>query len=177
MRRRKPWEPNPETILEDLLAAMDASESWRRTRLGDKRPLCDVEAQKVARRRNTAAKQAVVTAGVMARRRAEWQRRQPAAGESIIEQMLGVMEPGKWYSVGDIQRGLGFERPARSKMRQVMARRGLVERAANPAYDRAKAIFHVDRAPRWLWRLTRKGEEERRRVCSHALNLQLAARY
>ena len=177
MRRRQPWEPNPATMFEDVLAAIDDGQGWRFTRKGDQRLLCDIDAQKQSRRRNTAAKQAAVTARAMARRREEWQRRQPAAGESIVKQMLGVMEPGKWYSVGDIQRGLGLERPARSKMRQVMARRGLVERAGNPAYDRAKAIFHVDRAPRWLWRLTRKGEEARRRLHSLGLNRQLAALY
>lgn len=157
---RRFYEPDPETIYEDLIAAVDDKPRW--TRKGDKRPRWEVERKMAAYRRNLKARQ------IEALRRAEARQRKPscarAFGKRIVDHMLRAMVPGQWHGSGEIARAAGALRHARGKMWQVMQPAGWIERVVNPAYDPGKVIFSTAREPRYLWRLTRAGEMMRERL-------------
>ena len=84
----------------------------------------------------------------------------------IADRILAAMQPGQWYGVRDLINGSGCTRDAvHAKLYQVLVRDGLATRAANPKWDGQRACrVGETRAvvePRYLWRLTAKGEKRR----------------
>lgn len=159
-RRRPPWEPNPETILEDLMA-LD-----RRVKFpGEPLPVWMVEAMRAGYRRWRQERKAKAAERSIARQRAR-EAEQKARG-TIADRMLAVMQPGQWHGRGDVIAAADIEPGSgKWKMRELLIA-GLVERAANPAWTpeiinpwRIMA-GEAPHEPRWLFRLTAAGERRR----------------
>jgi hypothetical protein len=102
--------------------ADDNDHSWRFTKKGDKRLLCDIEASVAAKKRVKAARQLVATERTLAALRARNLCR-ALPGQSIADRMLRVMQPGEWCGMGDIARMAGVSASARAKVHQVLVRR------------------------------------------------------
>lgn len=148
--------------------ANESDRSWRFTKKGDKRPACDVETQQATRRRNLKAKQAAAADRILA----EASKRNSTArppGEDIASRMLRVMEPGKWYGMGDVARLAGIDRTGRGKVHQVLLRRKWVEQARNPGWSAQipnpwEIHSGAEPQPKNLYRLTEAGLQVRNRL-------------
>ncbi|MBP1064854.1 hypothetical protein ABIE85_002611 [Bradyrhizobium diazoefficiens] len=150
------------TLWEAVARLADENDhSWRFTKKGDKRLLCDIEASVAGKRRAKAAKQLAATERILAAARARYQWR-ALPGQSIADRMLRVMRPGEWYGQGDIARMAGVSKSARSKVHQVLLRRRWVEKARNPAFrgilDPWQIKAGAEPEPLHLFRLTELGE-------------------
>jgi hypothetical protein len=165
MRLRVPWDPNPETILADVLAAQD--DRWRpgdpmltrvRIAMDEGRARAKRERQRAARKR------------CYARQRARGTKYRAKGGWSIADRMIRIMEPGKWYGVGDVARALDEPRSSRAKMTQVLLARGLVTRTRNVArheqLDPWQIMAGREQEPDWLYRLSGSGEMHRAKLLS-----------
>jgi hypothetical protein len=165
MTRRRPWDPNPETILAAVLAAQD--DHWRpgdpvltrvRIAMDEGRARAKRERQRAARERSYARQRA---RGIKYRAKGGW---------SIADHMIRIMSPCEWHGVGDLARALGEPRSSRAKMRQVLLSRGLVTRAKNPAkreqLDPWQIMAGREQEPDWLYRLTEAGEAYRAKLLS-----------
>jgi hypothetical protein len=156
---------DPDEWLANIWRLLDeADQTWRFTKKGDKRPLCDVEASVSARRRIKAARQLAATERILAAARARDLRR-ALPGQSIADRMLSVMRPGEWYGMGDLARLASIHKSGRGKVHQVLLRRGWVEKARNPAYrgilDPWQIKAGAEPEPLHLFRLTELGERIR----------------
>jgi hypothetical protein len=140
--------------------ADDNDHSWRFTKKGDKRPLCDIDASVTAKKRIKAAKQLAATERNLAALRARNLCR-ALPGRSIADRMLRAMQPGEWYGQGDIARMAEVSASARAKVHQVLVRRGWVEKARNPAFrgilDPWQIMAGGEPEPLHLFRLTELG--------------------
>ena len=159
MRRREPWEPNPDTILEDLIAWANNT----RTSTGP-RTFAEVEAAVAGKRRAARARRDVAQAKRIAvMELAELERK---ARGTMQARILRAMEPGLWYGAYDVLRAVDapkgshvwFSREARSG--------GLVGRQRNPAWSAKpvqpwRILSGEIREPKWLYRLTAAGEAKR----------------
>jgi hypothetical protein len=106
----------------------------------------------------TAAQQAALGRSIgqaAARRKAKRRRAR------VIDRIAAVMEPGGWYSRGDLVRGIGGGRSDRNRLEDTMRKRGLVKRGLNSAWPgkrtgvgRTYRIYE----PRWLYQLTELGK-------------------
>jgi len=77
----------------------DADQTWRFTKRGDTRPLCDVAASVAAKKRIKAERQKVVMDRILgAARKRNLCRALP--GQSIADRMLRAMRPGAWLGTG-----------------------------------------------------------------------------
>ncbi|GLR91304.1 hypothetical protein [Bradyrhizobium iriomotense] len=153
---------DPTTIWEAVARlAHEHDHSWRFTKKGDKRLLCDIEASVAAKRRIKAVKQLAAAERIQAATRARYVWR-ALPGQSIAERMLRVMRPGEWYGQGDIARMAGVGTSARSKVHQVLLRRRWVEKVRNPAYQGILNPWRINAGaepePLHLFRLTELGE-------------------
>lgn len=94
-------------------------------------------------------------------------RKQP----NLDARLLAAMEPGRWYGRPDIRDLSGAKRNSVHARLARFERDGWVERAENPdwaptAYPKGTQInFQArGRPPQYLFRLTKRGEQERRSV-------------
>jgi hypothetical protein len=78
----------------------------------------------------------------------------------IIDRIAAIMEPGGWYSRGDLVRAISGGRSDRNRLEDTMHKRGLVKRGLNSAWPgkrtgvgRTYRIYE----PRWLYQLTGLG--------------------
>jgi hypothetical protein len=156
-----PFKNAPSPTWETVRRLLDERDrSWRFTRKGYKRPWYDIEASLSAKRRIRADKQKAIRerslAGVQER-----SRYRPLPGQSIADRMLRAMLPGAWYGMGDIARMAGVDRSSRSKVPQVLLRRGWIEKTANPAFrgmlDPWQIMAGAEPEPQHLYRLTESG--------------------
>src|SRR3981189_3605371 len=89
-RRRPAWEPNPETMLEDLLALVEQqrADTWERRHaaLSKRRAEAKARSQAIGERR---------WAEQVAARRAK---QAPGLGRRLVDRFVRVMEPGDWYA-------------------------------------------------------------------------------
>ena len=138
----------------------ETDQTWRFTKKGDKRPVCDIEASVAGRKRGKVAKQRAAAE----RNMAAWRARnlcRALLGRSIADRMLRVMQPGEWYGQGDISRLAGVSSSARAKVHQVLLRRGWVEKARNPAFSGILNPWQImaggEPEPLHLYRLTELG--------------------
>jgi hypothetical protein len=141
-RRRHAWEPNPETILEDLLALAEPRDLSECTR----RSTATLRAKRQARSRAIGERR---WAEQVAARRAK---HTPGFGKRIVDRFVREMEPGKWYARVDIA---GREKALQGKFLQATWQPGFAERCRNPAWD-GKHTRNDE--PHWLYRLTPEGE-------------------
>lgn len=155
---RKWWEPNPETLLEDLAAlAFKKNDRWWPGH--GPTPLHVIEKANATRRAKKAARQEAAIKRFEARldqvaRRA---RHGPQPfGASMAERMVRAMEPGEWYGMGDIARAAGVGREARGKVVQRLIPLGLIEAAEN--VDANHGPQKANEPPAKLYRLTAAGE-------------------
>jgi hypothetical protein len=143
-RRRPAWEPNPETMLEDLLALVQQqrADTWERRHaaLAKRRAEAKARSQAIGERR---------WAEQVAARRAK---QAPGLGRRLVDHFVRVMEPGNWYARNDIA---GREKARQGRFLQAVWRSGIAERSRNPAWD-GKHTRNDE--PHWLYRLTPKGE-------------------
>jgi hypothetical protein len=152
---------DPTTIWEAVSRLADENDrSWCFTKKGDKRLLCDIDASLVTKRRIKAAKQQAATERTLAAARARNLCR-ALPGQSIADRMLRAMRPGEWFGMGDLARMAGVSASARSKVHQVLLRRGWVEKARNPAFrgilDPWQIMAGAEPEPLHLFRLTELG--------------------
>jgi hypothetical protein len=155
---------NPPTeIWETVRRLLDGNDrTWRFARKGDKRPWYDIEASVSAKRRIRAAKQQAATERILAAARVRNLCR-ALPGQSIADRMLRAMQPGGYYGMGDIARMAGVSASARSKVHQVLLRRGWVEKARNPAFGGRphpnpwQIMAGAEPEPQHLYRLTELG--------------------
>ena len=155
------FEFDPTSIWEAVARIADENDrSWRYTKKGDKRLLCDIDASVRARKRIKAAKQLVAIERTLAAAHARNLDR-ALPGQSIADRMLRAMQPGEWYGMGDISRMIGASASARAKVHQVLLRRGWVEKARNPAFrgilDPWSIMAGAEPEPLHLFRLTELG--------------------
>jgi hypothetical protein len=86
----------------------------------------------------------------------------PKPGKRSADRLILSMEPGKWYSRGDLIRIAGLTMGDRIKIDQTLLRYALVQRARNPAWQgtedgqMTKASDALE--PLWLYRMTSQGE-------------------
>ncbi len=132
----------------------------RRTRKGDKRPACEIEAMLAARRENRRRRQRAKLAA-----RPKRPHNHPASNRPAI---LMAMEPGCWYGQPDIEALTGIHRDRLTVTLLRMRQAGFLERAKNPewrSHTYRKGV-PVDRQaardPEFLWHMTGRGEAERR---------------
>jgi hypothetical protein len=165
MRLRAPWDPDPETILADVLAAQD--DHWHP---GDPMLTCVRIAMDEGRARAKRERRRAARQRCYARQRARGTKYRAKGGWSIADRMIRIMEPGKWYGVGDVARALDEPRSSRAKMRQVLLARGLVTRTKNPAkreqLDPWQIMAGREQEPDWLYRLSGSGEAYRAKLLS-----------
>jgi hypothetical protein len=83
-------------------------------------------------------------------------------GTRQYDRVVQVMEPGGWYSRGDLAKAVGFSRDARGYVTRALLPLALATRARNPKADTGTSTCP---APAWLYRLTPKGEALRK-LCS-----------
>ncbi|MCK1519288.1 MULTISPECIES: hypothetical protein [unclassified Bradyrhizobium] len=153
---------DPEEWLAHIWRLLDeADQTWRFTKKGDKRPLCDIGASVEAKRRKRAVRQEAAAERILAAVRARNLCR-ALPGQSIADRMLRVMRPGEWLGMGDIARMAGIHKSGRGKVHQVLLRRGWVEKARNPAYQGILDPWQIkagaEPEPLHLFRLTELGE-------------------
>src|SRR5438132_2724737 len=104
------------SIWETVARLLDENDhSWRFTKKGDKRLLCDIEASLATKRRIKAAKQLAATERTLAAARARNLCR-ALPGQSIADRMLRAMKPGGWYGMGDLARLADVHKSARGKV-------------------------------------------------------------
>ena len=152
---------DPASIWEAVSRLADEhNHTWRFTKKGDNRLLCDIEASLATKRRFKSAKQLVATERTLAAARARNLCR-ALPGQSIADRMLRAMRPDEWYGMGDIARMADVHKSARGKVHQVLLRRGWVEKARNPAFrgilDPWSIMAGVEPEPLHLFRLTELG--------------------
>lgn len=159
------FEFDPTSIWEAVSRLADENDhSWRFTKKGDSRPLCDIAASVAAKRRIKVAKrQAAIERVIAAASARNLCRALP--GQSIADRMLRAMQPCEWYGQGDIARIAGVSQSARAKVHQVLLRRGWVEKARNPAFrgilNPWKIKAGAEPEPLHLFRLTELGSRVR----------------
>jgi hypothetical protein len=162
---RCPWNPDPETILADVLAAQDD-----RRRPGDSMLVRVRIAMAEGRARAKRERQRAARNRCYARQRARGIKYRAKDGWSIADRMIRIMEPGKWYGVGDVARALGEPRSSRAKMTQVLLARGLVTRTKNAARCKQLNPWQImagrEQEPDWLYRLSGSGEAYRAKLLS-----------
>jgi hypothetical protein len=156
-----PFTFDPTSIWEAISRLADENDhSWRFTKRGDKRPLCDIDASVAAKRRIRAVKQQAAIERTLAAARARNLCR-ALPGQSIAERMLRAMRPGEWYGQGDIARMTGVSASARAKVHQVLLRRDWIEKARNPAFrgilNPWEIMAGAEPEPLHLFRLTELG--------------------
>lgn len=119
-RSRKGWRPTPAQ-----------KQAWARKKAAAKRKAVAEAAQRLAeaRKAERAAKHGAPTSG---------------AGNAL----LGAMEPGAWYGVGDLIALSGLKRGTVHGLAHKFHKQGELERAKNPAFVRAGF-----QEPEWLYRL------------------------
>lgn len=153
MGRRKPWDVNPETIMEDLLRAS----GQKRTRT-DPWTLEGIEAIKAGRRRGKAAR--------MAKRFAEREAAKPPKPPAVIDRFLRLMEPGEWYGLNSVADAAGVDLNQQGIVGHSLVAKRLAERQGNPAWSvrvmtRGPIPKGFRSEPKWLYRLTVAGEARR----------------
>lgn len=82
----------------------------------------------------------------------------------VIDRIAAIMEPGGWYSRGDLIRAIGGGRSDRNRLEDTMRKRGLVKRGLNAAWPGKRTGVgrtHRIYEPRWLYKLTALGESYR----------------
>jgi hypothetical protein len=152
---------DPEEWLANVVRLLDeADQTWRFTKRGDTRPLCDVATSVAAKKRLRAERrQAVMDRVLAAARKRNLCRAMP--GRSIADRMLRAMRPGAWFGMGDIARMAGVHKSGRGKVHQVLLRRGWIEKAKNPAFRGILNPWQIMRGaepePQHLYRLTDAG--------------------
>jgi hypothetical protein len=152
---------DPIAIWDTVRRLLDENDRhWRFTKKGDKRPWCDIDASVTKKRQVRAAKQKVAIERTLVAARARNLCR-TLPGQSIADRMLGAMQPGEWYGMGDIARMAGVDRSARGKVHQILLRRAWIEKAANPAFRGQLNPWEIRRGgepePLHLYRLTELG--------------------
>lgn len=156
-----PTVADPDEWLATVWRLLDeADQTWRFTKKGDKRPLCDVATSVAAKKRLRAERrQAVTERTLAAARKRNLCRALP--GQSIADRMLRAMRPGEWFGMGDIARMVGVGKSQRGKVHQVLLRRGWVEKAKNPAFrgilNPQEIMAGGEPEPLHLFRLTELG--------------------
>jgi hypothetical protein len=152
------WLREPETILADIQAAQapkrkatDPLPLWRNKALQEGYARWRAKQKRDARNRTVANGKARNIAKRMTADRPIWVR------------MLLAMEPGEWYGIRAIGRAIGIDRGSAFRVKQTLTQRGLIERAANPAWDgRRRSPYEIMagavQEPQWLYRLTPEGE-------------------
>lgn len=155
MTTRRRWEPDPDSILDSLLAA--AANRGHGTRKGDKRTPAEIASVVAGKRHTVLRKQAEAMERRPKRARKMWH------GASGVTRLLRALQPGAWYGVGDMLKLSGLAHYFDSIVWQRLWPAGWIERARNAAYDPALVIFSKAREPQWLWRLTATGTAERER--------------
>lgn len=156
MVRRPAWMPNPETIIEDLLAA----QSNKRSTYGPR----DLEWNQ-----NISIGHA---RGKARRREAAWAKREVAtpAKESATNSFIKQMTPGHWYGLNTVADAAGVRIWITQAVELDLRNRGLVERCRNPAWiphggKRGRTKGPIPKGlrtePKWLYRLTAAGEARR----------------
>jgi hypothetical protein len=152
---------DPEEWLANVVRLLDeADQTWRFTKRGDTRPLCDVATSVTAKKRLRAERrQAAADRTLAAARKRNLCRAMP--GQSIADRMLQAMHPGAWYGMGDVARMAGVDKSGRGKVHQVMLRRGWIEQGHNPAFRGILNPWQIMRGaepePQHLYRLTELG--------------------
>lgn len=152
MGRRKAWEVNPDTIIEDLLRAS----SDKRTRT-DPRTLAEIDSIKAGRKRGKAQR--------MARRLAEKLAAQPKA-PFVIDRFIRLMEPGEWYGLNSVADAAGVNVQHQGIVGRTLLQNRLAVRQGNPAWTvrvmtRGPIPPGFRSEPKWLYRLTLAGEARR----------------
>ena len=137
-----------------------------KSRKGRKQPRVWVERRINARRANVSAKAKAASERQFKKQKAEWRKRRTSNLDAV---MLSAMEPGEWYGRPDITAASGAKRNSVHIRLSRWERDGWVERAENAdyvptKYPKGSQINFQNRgaAPRYLFRLTRRGERERR---------------
>lgn len=157
---RRIWEPNPETIFDDLMRL--ASGVRRRN---DPMTLADVDKVRAGKAR-AKAKRTAVKRAEMAAAKAERAARYKPKPDSVWIRLLLAMRPGEWHGAGDLVRAAGVSRRNKFRMVDTLQARGLVESVDNPAWSSApvapwRIIGGEVREPKRLYRLTAAGEARR----------------
>jgi hypothetical protein len=156
---------DPEEWLANVVRLLDeADQTWRFTKKGDTRPLCDVAKSVASKKRiKVERRQAAIDRILAAARKRDLCRATP--GQSIADRMLQAMRPGLWLGMGDIQRMAGIHKSGRGKVHQVLLRRGWIEKAKNPAFrgmlNPWQILAGADPEPQHLYRLTEAGLQVR----------------
>ena len=83
----------------------------------------------------------------------------------MINRLVCVMEPGCWYARADVVRAIAGGRGDRCRFEDTLRKRGLVKRALNATWDRARKCGEFPKwlpQPKWLYQLTDLGVEFRK---------------
>jgi hypothetical protein len=152
---------DPDEWLANVVRLLDeADQTWRFTKRGDTRPLCDVATSVAAKKRIRAERRQAVMERILAAARKRNLCR-PLPGQSIADRMLRAMQPGGWYGQGDIARMAGVDASARAKVHQVLLRRRWIEKADNSAFRGTLNPWQImagaEPEPQHLYRLTESG--------------------
>lgn len=163
VRKRLPGVPDPENLLNELLAVIDGSKQRKRERAREGFAAARERRKRAARER---AEQRLEAA--QRREKEERRLRLESRGMPVHVLALNVMEPGKWYGTGDVERLAGIGRGVKVKLLQKLWPDRLVTRRLNPNYTgevinpyRIHAGEIVE--PKWLYSITPAGEAERER--------------
>lgn len=148
MRKRKPWEPNPETIYEDLLALAYPPKPERVVR-----PKVSPREAGFRSARARAANRKARARSAGERRWTEQQQAKPMAAyrPRLVDQWVRSMQPEEWYSCGDVA---GRNHALRGAFTQKI--RPYAERRRNPAWN---GISDRNDEPHWLYGLNARGVE------------------
>lgn len=158
MRNR--WDPNPNTMLEDLTKI--AAKTYRPTdpmTVATQRALAEGLRRKATARNKRCRDNPVPTLS----------RRNYPVGQRLADRVMRLMEPGQWYGLKAVARAAGVTVSEGGSVKQSFDRNAWATRVANPKWDAAAVLAGNPDAPvvcepQFLYRLTDAGIAEKARV-------------
>lgn len=160
MPKRKRWEPNPNTILEDLIKV--AAKTRRNT--DPMPPYVQAALAKAHERKRRARNKRCRDNPVPS-----FSRRHREIGYRLVDRVLRRMEPDHWYGLKAVARAAGLLFDEVGRVKTDLLEHAWASRVANPRWDvRAAQTRWCPNAPevcepKYLYRLTDAGVAERTR--------------
>lgn len=161
--KRQPWH---DRFLELVLSAQTP-----RKDTGQKRR----ETLERKRREKAARSRAIAEAKWNERRDAHMKRNRPGLGNRLVDRIMALMEPGKWYGLEDLAKAAGLTHQQAGRVEQHFKEKGWATSVRSKAWDPegrpadlAAQGIGVARGsefePKRLWQLTEAGEAEKMKV-------------
>ena len=136
-----------------LFAELEALAAQPRRRRVPREHVMKIEATKA---RNRKARQKAATDRWHAEKNARVLARRKPFGERWVDRCVKVMLPGEWYADRDLQIAMRAEEDQPVQVEPL--RQGMIERRRNPEWKGQNRHPREVQAPKWLYRLTVRGE-------------------